>query len=161
MNLAILIIGGILFLFAVVILFGAPFLPTKRQQIEIALDLLDLKPGQTLLELGTGDGRVQLAAAKRGIKSVGIELNPLLVLIAKIRTWPKRELIKIIWGNYWQMKWPPADGIFVFLIGHYMKKLDEKIARYEHKPVSLASFGFEIPGHRAIKKQKGIYLYKY
>jgi ribosomal protein L11 methylase PrmA len=66
-------------LFGFVVAFGAPYLPTLRPQITMALDMLDLKKGQTLLELGSGDGRVMMAAAERGWNVIGYELNPLLV----------------------------------------------------------------------------------
>ena len=46
-----LIVCGVILCFCAVILFGAPYLPTLSKQKEAALDLLDLKKGQTLLEL--------------------------------------------------------------------------------------------------------------
>jgi precorrin-6B methylase 2 len=66
----------------VVLFLGAPYVPTLHKQREIALDLLKLKPGQTLIDLGCGDGAMLIEAAKRGIKVVGYEINPLLVFIA-------------------------------------------------------------------------------
>jgi hypothetical protein len=66
----------------VVLFLGAPYVPTLPKQREAALDLLKLKPGQTLIDLGCGDGAMLIAAAKRGINSVGYEINPLLALIA-------------------------------------------------------------------------------
>jgi SAM-dependent methyltransferase len=79
--------------FAAVIFFGAPYLPTLRPQIQAAFALLELKPGQTLLELGCGDGKVLVAAAEAGYKAVGIELNPILALVAWARTaaGPRRQ----------------------------------------------------------------------
>ncbi len=126
-----LFIAGVflVLVFSFVIAFGAPFLPTLSARTTDALDLLDLKPGQTLLELGSGDGRILRAAAERGIKSIGYELNPLLVLWSKLISWRNRSLITIKWGNYWRQKWPATDGIYVFLLEPYMKKLDKKITR--------------------------------
>lgn len=151
----------ILLLFAFVILFGAPYLPTLKKQTTEALDLLDLKPGQTVLELGSGDGRVMRAAAERGLNVVGYELNPLLVLVSKLVTWRHRKQVKIIWGNYWEKPWPPAEGIFVFLLNPYMEKLDQKIRAYPHKPLKLVSFAFEIPTKKPAKKQTSLFLYLY
>ncbi len=145
--------------FGFVVLFGAPYLPTKHKQAKAALDLLNLKPGQTLLELGSGDGRVLKIAAKRDLKAIGYELNPLLVLVAKINTWRYRESVRVIWGNYWQQDWPPADGIYVFLLAKYMKKLDKKIIQSSIK--KLASFAFQIPGRKPNKQKDGVYLYVY
>ena len=60
-----LIVGGVILIFGFVVFFGAPYLPTFNKVQNTALDLLDLKPGQTLIELGSGDGRVMREAAKR------------------------------------------------------------------------------------------------
>jgi hypothetical protein len=51
--------------FAGVLTVGAPYLPTLKQQVVTALELAQLKPGQSLLELGCGDGKVVLAAANQ------------------------------------------------------------------------------------------------
>ena len=71
-------------MFGFVIFFGAPYLPTLKKQQEEALDLLDLQPGQLLLELGSGNGRLLRMAADRGISVIGYEINPILFLISKI-----------------------------------------------------------------------------
>src|SRR5579872_5983706 len=135
-----LIIILLLVVFAGVMLFGAPYLPTLNKQLTEALDLSGLKPGQTLIDLGCGDGRILIAAARRGVKCVGFELNPLLYLLAVIRTRRYRKLVKVVWGNYWQRDWPKADYIFVFLIERYMNKLNRRVEKYSHKPVKLISF---------------------
>ncbi len=147
--------------FGFVVLFGAPYLPTLKKQTETALDLLALRPGQTLLELGCGDGRVLKAAARRGLKSVGYELNPLLVIIARLNTLRYRKQVTIIWGNYWTQAWPPVDGIFVFLLNKYMLKLDNKITQAYQRPVKLVSFAFKIPHKTVAQKKAGLYLYTY
>src|SRR5579864_7624013 len=95
--------------FAGILLFGAPYLPTLKKQSDEIFKLLNLKPGQTLVELGSGDGRILRAAAKRGIKAVGYELNPLLVMYAKFRNWPHRRLAQTRLRNFWQISVEPAD----------------------------------------------------
>ncbi|HZM63678.1 MAG TPA: methyltransferase domain-containing protein [Candidatus Saccharimonadales bacterium] len=147
--------------FGFVVIFGPPYLPTRRQQIEAALDLLALKPGQTMLDLGAGDGRVMRAAAQRGWRVVGVELNPLLVLIAKLSTWRYRKQVRVIWGDYFRVTWPPANGIFTFMIGRQMAQLDKYIKAWPHKPVKLASFAFTVPGKKPAAQRKGIFLYEY
>ena len=152
---------ALVLLFSLVILVGAPFLPTLKNHVEPALDMLNLKPGQTLLELGSGDGRILIAAAKRGINSFGYELNPLLVVYSWLITRKYRKHVHIIWGNYWVKPWPRADGVFVFLLQPYMQKLDKKIIQYKHKPVKLVSFAFDIKSRKAAANKQGMYLYVY
>jgi hypothetical protein len=151
----------VVLLFGLVVFFGPPYLPTLRAQTTAALDLLQLKPGQTLLELGSGDGRVVRAAAAQGLYVVGIELNPILVVVSRIVTWRYRSKVRILWGSYWQVKWPEADGIFTFMIGRQMGKLDDHIKAWHKRPVRLASFAFAIPGKRSSKERKGVFLYTY
>jgi hypothetical protein len=149
--------------FGFVVFVGPPYLPTLSKQKATALDLLDLKEGETLLELGSGDGRVMLAAAERGLKVIGIELNPLLVVISLVVTRRYRKQVRVIWGTYWGKPWPRADGIFTFMLPKYMRRLDERIYKWlpPEKTVKLASFAFAIPGKEPIDKRDGVYLYEY
>lgn len=135
----------LIFLFSFVLLFGAPYLPTLSAQAESALDLVDLKPGDHLLELGCGDGKVMIAAAERGLRVTGYELNPILAAIAWLRTRRYGKRVKVVCGNFWRVKLPPSEGIFVFLLPKYMAKLDTKITQESRKPVKLVSFAFKIP----------------
>lgn len=162
MNIVLVLAGIFILSFSFVLLFGAPYLPTLKKQTEQALDLLDLKPGQTLLELGSGDGRVLVAAAKRGLKCVGYELNPFLFVVSLLITLPHRKQIKLRFGNYWQAKLPKAEGIYVFLLQKYMAKLDKKVFQtYSGEKIKLVSLAFKIPNRKIRKSQKGLYLYQY
>jgi len=147
--------------FGGVLLFGAPYLPTLTSQVDSALELASLKPGQTLLELGCGDGKVVIAAAKQGVQVVGYELNPFLVAVAWLRTRRYRKNVTIIWGDFWRKDWKKADAIFVFLLPKYMEKLDTKIDRYPHKPVKLVSFAFSIPTKKPTNSIDSIFVYTY
>jgi hypothetical protein len=147
--------------FSFVLIFGPPYLPTLQKQIETVLDMADLQSGQTLLELGCGDGKVLVAAARRGWSVVGYELNPILVIICKIRTWPYRKQVTLHWGNFLTQDWPKADAIFIFGLQRIMEKVDKKVMQSISDPVKLISFAFEIPGRKLVKQEDGLYLYRY
>jgi len=131
------------------------------KQVEVALDLLDLKPGQTLLELGSGDGRVLRAGAKRGLYVVGIELNPLLVIFSRIWLIKYRRNTKVIWGSYWSVSWPQCDGVFTFMMDRYMPKLDKRMNQLNNRSIKLASYAFKIPGKKPLQQKAGVLLYEY
>jgi len=148
-------------LFGFVILFGAPYLPTLSSQKKTALDLLDLRPGQTLLELGSGDGRMLKYAAERGIKAIGYELNPLLVIYSKFATFKYKHLVTIKLANFWTISLPECDGIYVFLLDRYMRKLHNKITQENASSVKLVSYAFKIPNCKPITEKNGLYLYNF
>jgi precorrin-6B methylase 2 len=157
-----IIILSVLLAFQFVVIFlGAPYVPTLNKHRETALDLLDLKPGQTIIDLGCGDGAVLIAAAKRGCKAVGYEINPLLAYIAWLRTRRYGSKVKIIRGNFWQKKWPPADAVFVFLTERYMERLHQNMKKLFKKPVKLVTYGFSIASKKPSTTKGACFLYRY
>jgi SAM-dependent methyltransferase len=143
-----------------VLLFGAPYFPSLKPHIKAALDLLNLKEGQVVYDLGCGDGRLLKAAARRGIKAVGYELNPFMFVYSWLTTRRYHKLIKVRFGNFWKADLSKADAVFVFLLDKYMPRLDQKLKK-SGRHLKLASHTFEIPGKKHAAKKYGIYLYKY
>lgn len=158
---ALILAGLVVIMFGFVLMFGAPYLPTLKAQKQTAFELLDLKPGQTMLELGSGDGRMLVLAAEKGIKSIGFEINPILFLFSKLITWRHRDMISIRMTSFWTRKLPECEGIYVFLLDKYMTKLNKKITQDLDKPVKVVSFAFKIPDKKHITEKSGLYLYTF
>jgi hypothetical protein len=147
--------------FALGAILGAPYLPVLKREHDDLLDLCRLLPGQTLLDLGSGDGRFLKAAAKRGYMCIGYEINPLLYIVSRIYTWPERKNIKIYLADYWRITLPPADAIYVFLIDRYMSKLDRKLTAELSKPTVVVSYIFAIPGRKPQATSRNAFRYQY
>ena len=140
---------------------GAPYLPVLKSEHQALLDLCDLSPGETLLDLGSGDGRFLKAAAKRGYQAIGYEINPFLFIIALIVTWPERNLVTIHLGDYWQTQLPEAAAIYVFLIDRFMPKLDQKLKSEITTPTVVVSFIFAIPDCEPDLVTRNAFRYRY
>ncbi len=151
-----LLVGG----FALGAWRGAPYLPILRRDAQALLDLADLSPGQTLVDLGSGDGRFLRAAARRGIRGIGYEINPWLYLVSRIVLWRYRRLAKVYLKDFWTVPLPQADAVYVFLIGRYMERLDEKLARELGRPTPVVSYIFALPGRRPEKALINAYRYR-
>jgi len=152
----------IILAYAFVLPFGAPYLPTMKDQREDALDLLGLQPGQTLVDLGSGDGGILVLAAERGLKAVGYEINPFLWLISRLRTLRYGRRVKIKFRSFWGADLSQADGVFVFLITHKMEKLDKLLSTQKSKKsLPVVSHAFKIPGKKHLKKSGALFLYQY
>jgi hypothetical protein len=59
------------------------WVPTPAVLVEKMLDMAKVTPKDYLIDLGSGDGRTVIAAAKRGVRALGIEYNPDMVEVAK------------------------------------------------------------------------------
>ena len=152
----------LVFLFAVVLLVGAPYVPTLTPQVAAALKLADCQPGDTLLELGCGDGKVLVAAGRAGLHAVGYELNPLLFLVSWLRTRRFKGRVRVVWGDFWRANWPPTEAIFVFLHPRFMARLDAAVtaaAKRQKRPIKLVSFAFTVPDRKANRELNGVHLY--
>lgn len=57
-----------------------PFVPTPQEVVEKMLEIAQVKKGDVVYDLGSGDGRIVITAAKRyGVKAVGFEIDPDLI----------------------------------------------------------------------------------
>lgn len=150
--------------FGLVVFRGAPYVPTHAKAVELALDMLNLKPGDTLLDLGSGDGVVLARAAKRGIHAVGYEINPLLVAVSWLRCWRFHNIVKVKVRDLWVSRWPAeTSAVFVFLARPYMakfkKRLDQEMS-HRSEPLLVISYGFKIPGLELKRSDSGVNVYK-
>lgn len=138
-------------LFSVVAqLMGSPYVPTKQKEVECILKEAGLKKGQLLIELGSGDGRVvRTAASNYGVRCVGIEIHPLLLIWSKLFVkLQKLESESVVFRreNFFKTDVSTADIIFLFLMPHTLKKLKGKFAKECKKKPLIISHGFKIEG---------------
>lgn len=148
--------------FFVPVINGAPYLPTAKEKIKKMLDLVELKPGQSLIDLGSGDGRILIAAAQRGARAIGYEINPILVLLTKhkIKKLGLEKQANIFWKNFWQVNFNQADVITIFGAAGIMAKLEKKFLQELKPGAKICSYAFSLPHFRLSKKEEGIYLYQ-
>lgn len=151
--------------FLLIVVRGAPYVPTRTRDIEALFSLYDFKPRDVLVDLGSGDGRVLLAAARRSVRSVGYELNPLLAGLTWLRLRRVRELATVRCRDFWLTPLPQDTAVvFVFLAGPFMHKLDRYLAREAtrlDKDITLISYGMKVEGHSPSKEQGSFIVYRY
>ena len=145
--------------FGVAALTGAPWLPTLKRETDSALAIADLKPGQTIIDLGSGDGRLLLAAARRGLRGIGYEINPFMYLISLIVTFRYRRRITIHPADFWRARLPPTDAVYVFLLPRLMPDLERKLTSELVKPTPVISLAFEFPGRRPVTQVGSVRRY--
>ena len=146
--------------FGLIVLIGAPFVPSKTKNIQKILDGVKIRKGSLLLDLGSGDGRVLAEFARRGYKVVGYELNPILALVSKLRL-RKYPLTNVHSSDYWRADVSKADVIFVFSATPFMARLYDKL-KNELKPGAMViSYGFSFEGIKIDRKVSVANIYQF
>lgn len=126
----------------------APFVPSSPEVVTAMVALSKPKPGERWVDLGSGDGRVLLAAAREGAQARGYEVNPSLVALTR-----KNILLaglslnaSVHQGVLWEADIRDADIISFYLMPPAMARLQEKL-RAEAKPgCRIVSNTFSCPG---------------
>lgn len=128
--------------------YGLPSKPTKLDRIRKALQLVDLKPNETLYDLGAGDGRVLLLAAKEfGTKAVGIEVGPVqcLLIWSRIVMGGLRDRIQIKLGNFYKTEFKDADVVFIYATSHELPKLAPHLEKQMRPGSRVVSISADFP----------------
>lgn len=146
--------------FGLVVFVGAPYVPIFQRDIVRLFDKGKIKKGDRLVELGCGDGRVLIEAARRGVHADGWELNPVLFLVAYLRTIRYRALVRVHWGDFWRVDLEPYDYAFTFLITKFMPRLEQKLKDTKSAPI-LLSYIYELPNTKPSTKTGNGYIYRF
>jgi precorrin-6B methylase 2 len=123
-------------------LYGLPPVPTKPGRIQKALRLADLQPNETLYDLGAGDGRVLLIAARDfGAKAVGLEIGPIQCALIWLRTTASGfgQQIQVRWENFYKASIQEADVVFVYATSKEVMKLAPHLEKDMKKGARLVS----------------------
>lgn len=145
---------------------AAPWVPTRKKDIERFFELAKLQPGESLYELGCGDARLVVRASKRfGVKGVGIELSILHAAVSWIRARLLRSGVKILFGDMFKADLTKADIVYFFLMPDANDKIKVKLEKDLHSGSRVVSYVWPISGWEPdeICKEDGkpdLYLYK-
>ena len=114
------------------------YLPTADPSVRGMLELANVGPADTVYDLGCGDGRIVIAAAREfGARGVGIEIDPQLVREARenARKAGVADKVEIRQGNMFEVDLSPATVVALYLLEHLNLRLRPKLQR-ELKPGS-------------------------
>jgi len=107
-----------------------PYLPSPDRVIDAALRLAKPRTGEVLADLGCGDGRVLIRAAKDyGVFAVGFEIHPVLVRLAlrEVRLRGLQGLVEVVHGDFFQADLSRFHVIYVYPSPSVIKRLAEKL----------------------------------
>ena len=105
--------------------FGGPYVPTKNEHVDAMIRIARLVPSDKVTDLGSGDGRIVIAAAKAGVAdALGIEINGALVKTSRFAA--KRLDLKnarFVKESFWKTNVSDRTVVFLYQVPYSMRKL--------------------------------------
>ncbi len=125
---------------------AAPYYPTPQIVVDRMLKLGELKKGETVYDLGSGDGRIVIAAAQKiGATAIGVELDKALAAQSRQRLLSLNlgKLASIVEGDIFEQNYAGADLITVYLLPITNIRLSPVLEKTIKKGVRIVCHDFE------------------
>lgn len=160
--LSLLALGTVAYIIYIQLIPGAFYYPSAPDRVKTIFDNLKISKKDTVIDLGSGDGRILIAAAKLGAKAIGYEMNPSLVHKSrqKISKLKLTNSIEIKAKNFWHADLSQATVICVYQFPKYIKKLEKVLKKSDH-PVTVVSNDYPFPNQKPYLIKNRIHFYKF
>jgi len=128
---------------------GAGWEPTSRRKVRKMLEMSGAGPTDIIYDLGSGDGRIVVEAARRfHARAIGVEADPIRVLFSRlaISLMHLEGQAKIIWGNFFHVDLSEATIVTLFLSQGTNRKLEPKLATELRPGARIVSYEWTFDG---------------
>lgn len=108
------------------------YVPTRQEVVNKMLEMAEIKPGDIVYDLGCGDGRIVVAAAKKfGVKAIGVDIDPQRVSEARenVRTNQLEHLVTIKEADIFELDFSDATVVTLYLLPELNVRLMPKLAK--------------------------------
>jgi ubiquinone/menaquinone biosynthesis C-methylase UbiE len=129
----------------------APFVPSPQPVVERMLEAADLRPGEVVYDLGCGDGRIVITAAREfKAKGVGVEISDRLAREAEdqVRKLGLQNRVSIVHGDLLNVDLRSADIVTLYLLTDVNDRLKPTFEKELRPGARVVSHDFEIRGWR-------------
>ena len=122
-----------------------PFVPTPKPIVRRMLSLAGTRPGETLIDLGAGDGRIVITAASEyGAKALGVELHPERYDIIRNSVPSLKPNLHALRQNFFKTDLSNADIVTMYLLPSVNDALRKKLERELHSGARVVTHDFSI-----------------
>jgi tRNA G37 N-methylase Trm5 len=135
----------------------APAYPTPQTVVERMLTMADVKPGETVFDLGCGDGRIVITAAtKFSARAVGVEIRRDIyeTTLARVSSLGLNDKVQIVHGDALKTNLTGADVVTLYLLTSSNERLRPVLEAQLKPGARVVSHDFEIRGWKPSQTEK-------
>lgn len=123
------------------------FVPTPEPVVDRMLELAQPKPGEFLIDLGSGDGRIPIAAAKRyGVRALGVDIDPVRIseATANAKSAGVEDKVDFRRENLFETDISKADIVTLYLLDSLNLKLRPRLLSELKPGTRIVSHSFSM-----------------
>jgi protein-L-isoaspartate O-methyltransferase len=148
----------------------APYVNSPVRVVDRMLELASIRPGETVYDLGCGDGRILIAAVQKfQAKAIGVEISPKIVAEARsrIKKAGVADRAQVIQGDLLQTDLTGADVVTIYLATSLNEELRPRLEKFLKPGARVVSHDYAVPGWKPTqvvqaegRQKHSIYLYE-
>ena len=140
---------------------GAPYVPTGNAVVKAMVAMANIQPGERMVDLGSGDGRIVIAFAQAGAEAHGYEINPSLVFWSRlnIRRLGLHKKAFIHWRSFNACDFSQFAIVTTYTLPRFMAALEGKLQTTLPKGGRVVSHQFRFPNWQPSETRDRVYVY--
>ncbi len=148
--------------YAIDVFLELPYVASKKDKVSTIIELAQIKKGETIVDLGSGDGRLLFKAVEKEAFAIGYEINPFLILLTIIRSQLKGVAghVEIYKKSLWRADLKVADIVFVYGRKKTMKKFEDFVYKNAQAGTRIIVNTNPFPDKKPVKSKNNTFVYK-
>lgn len=133
------------------------YVPTSPEMVDVMLKMADVKPGEMVYDLGCGDGRIVVTAARDfGARGIGVDIDPERIRESRqnVRDAKVGDRVQIKYADLFEMDFSDADVVALYLLPALNLRLRPRILNELRPGTRIVSNSFDMDDWRPDQQEE-------
>jgi SAM-dependent methyltransferase len=142
---------------------GGPWIPSEMGDVRQMLKLANIQPGELVVDLGAGDGRIIfLAAREYRARTIAVEISAIrsVLIWIKARLFRVQGQVQVKFGSLYHVDLSQADVVTLYLMPDAVNKLQDKLERELKPGARVVTNSYPVGDWPFVVRKEFIYLYQ-
>lgn len=141
---------------------GGPYIPSQMDRVAEMIRVAKLTSTDVAIDLGSGDGRIVIAAARAGARGIGYEIHLGLVWLSRLNALRAGVAPRtaFLCRSMWKADLSTVTVVFLYQIPYAMRSIGEKLRKELPPGARIVSNAFLLTGWEPVREENGVRVYE-